>query len=165
MNHCPYPKGSSWRRWDLQTQTILDDGYIPLADYHQELQAVDPIAWQQYAASVGGELVPNLACVGVFLTDQKGQFEGRGPLWVKYGTHHSNFKGFIRPGNPVPSNSVALQCYRQAVEYTDPKKETWWISGKPRTYLVQAASLPTVENPEYPKVVVMLFPSSYRRNA
>ncbi|MDE1970167.1 MAG: hypothetical protein KGI50_01130 [Patescibacteria group bacterium] len=55
MNNFPYPKGSIWRKWDLQTQTILDDNYIPLANYSEELKSANPTAWQQYIAKVGGE--------------------------------------------------------------------------------------------------------------
>lgn len=51
----PYPKGSIWRKWDLQTQTILDDNYVPLSDYAEELKSADPTRWQQYVAKVGGE--------------------------------------------------------------------------------------------------------------
>ncbi|KKW08298.1 MAG: hypothetical protein UY44_C0012G0012 [Candidatus Kaiserbacteria bacterium GW2011_GWA2_49_19] len=51
----PYPKGSVWRKWDLQTQTILDDGYVPLSDYADELKAADPARWGQYVGKVGGE--------------------------------------------------------------------------------------------------------------
>ena len=55
MSNFLYPKGSIWRKWDLQTQTILDDNYIPLSDYSEELKSANPTAWQQYIAKVGGE--------------------------------------------------------------------------------------------------------------
>ena len=51
----PYPKGSIWRKWDLQTQTILDDGYVSLNVYADELKAADLERWNQYVAKVGGE--------------------------------------------------------------------------------------------------------------
>lgn len=50
-----YPKGSIWRKWDLQTQTILDDGYMPLNQYFSEIKTVNPSGWQQYVSKVGGE--------------------------------------------------------------------------------------------------------------
>lgn len=50
-----FSKGSEWRKWDLQTQTILDDGYIPLEQYFDEVKTANPIEWQQYVAKVGGE--------------------------------------------------------------------------------------------------------------
>ncbi len=55
MSNFLYPKGSIWRKWDLQTQTILDDNYVPLSDYSEELKSANPTAWQQYIAKVGGE--------------------------------------------------------------------------------------------------------------
>ena len=50
-----YPKGSEWRKWDLQIQTILDDGYIPLNQYYTEIKTANPTGWLQYVAKVGGE--------------------------------------------------------------------------------------------------------------
>ncbi|MEW6505891.1 MAG: hypothetical protein AB1457_18215, partial [Chloroflexota bacterium] len=50
-----YPKGSEWRRWDLQVQTILDDNYTSLKDYSEAIKANDADRWQQYVARVGGE--------------------------------------------------------------------------------------------------------------
>ena len=55
MSNFPYTKGSIWRKWDLQTQTILDDGYISLSQYSEELKLANPTGWQQYIAKVGGE--------------------------------------------------------------------------------------------------------------
>lgn len=55
MTNFKYPKGSIWRKWDLQTQTILDDNYIPLAQYHEDLKCTSINDWQQYISRVGGE--------------------------------------------------------------------------------------------------------------
>jgi hypothetical protein len=42
---------------------------------------------------------------------------------------------------------------------------TLWFKGAPRSWLVQAAKLPTVkEDPNYPKVVALLFPSGYGKD-
>ena len=54
MNNFPYPKGSIWRKWDLQVQTILDDGYVSLAEYAEDIKKNDSTNWQQYVAKVGG---------------------------------------------------------------------------------------------------------------
>src|SRR6266568_4724453 len=51
----PYPKGSEWRKWDLQVQTILDDGYVSLSAYSDELKEKHPSPWEQFVAKVGGE--------------------------------------------------------------------------------------------------------------
>lgn len=50
-----FPKGSEWRRWDLQTATILDDDYVSLAQYAHTLKQENPTGWQQYITMVGGE--------------------------------------------------------------------------------------------------------------
>jgi predicted ATP-dependent endonuclease of OLD family len=55
MGYGEYPRGSEWRRWDLQSQTILDDGYTSLASYSQELKDRQPQKWLEYIAKVGGE--------------------------------------------------------------------------------------------------------------
>ena len=50
-----YPKGSVWRKWDLQVQTVLDDGYVPLASYCADIKVQNPVGWQKYTTKVGGE--------------------------------------------------------------------------------------------------------------
>ena len=48
-------KGSEWRSWDLQTQTILDDNYESLSQYADEIKKVNPSLWNSYITTVGGE--------------------------------------------------------------------------------------------------------------
>jgi hypothetical protein len=111
------------------------------------------------------ELSDNTAIAALFLTDGRGSFPGSGPLWVKYASHGILFRGFIRPGTPVPKSSIAVRCYRDGLDTTPLARETWWIYNKPRTWLVQAAKLPEVpERPDYPKVVALLLPSAYARH-
>src|SRR5579864_2090764 len=50
-----FPKGSEWRRWDMQIATILDDNYTPLREYSDSLKSGNPTLWQEYVAKVGGE--------------------------------------------------------------------------------------------------------------
>lgn len=50
-----FNKGSIWRVWDLQVQTILDDGYISLSSYADDLKSSQPDDWARYIAKVGGE--------------------------------------------------------------------------------------------------------------
>src|SRR5262245_37859238 len=50
-----FPKGSEWRRWDLQTATIIDDDYVPLKTYAEALKSAKPSEWQEYITKVGGE--------------------------------------------------------------------------------------------------------------
>lgn len=50
-----YSKGSEWRRWDLQVQTILDDGYIELKEYSEELKKSHSAEWKSFIAKIGSE--------------------------------------------------------------------------------------------------------------
>ncbi len=50
-----YFRGSEWRKWDLQVQTIIDDQYIPLRDYYTHLRDEDSEKWNHYISIVGGE--------------------------------------------------------------------------------------------------------------
>jgi len=49
------PRGSIWRKWDLQVQTILDDGYISLSSYYNDLKSEDSGKWKEFVDKVGGE--------------------------------------------------------------------------------------------------------------
>jgi ABC-type Mn2+/Zn2+ transport system ATPase subunit len=49
------PRGSIWRKWDLQVQTILDDGYISLSTYYNNLKSEDSGKWEEYVNKIGGE--------------------------------------------------------------------------------------------------------------
>ena len=42
-NEDEFEKGSEWGIWALQVQTILDDCYVSLEDYYQELKKTDPL--------------------------------------------------------------------------------------------------------------------------
>lgn len=48
-------KGSFWRVWDLQVQTILDDDYIELKKYSEELKRSEPQKWDEFITRVGTE--------------------------------------------------------------------------------------------------------------
>jgi ABC-type lipoprotein export system ATPase subunit len=50
-----FARGSTWRKWDLQVQTILDDGYVSLAEYTKELKDSHPSKWAELCALIGGE--------------------------------------------------------------------------------------------------------------
>lgn len=109
------------------------------------------------------EMHESLACAAVFLTDQKGEYPGKGPLWVQYCCCSPLFKGYFPGGTAAPWNSLAVQCLNDGKGITPSAKETWWISDKPRSYLVQALKLPDIpEAPNYPKVVALMLPSSYK---
>jgi len=48
-------RGSVWRKWDLQVQTIVDDGYTSLSEYYVKVKEEFPDKWQEYIDKVGGE--------------------------------------------------------------------------------------------------------------
>lgn len=50
-----YTKGSEWAKWDLQVQTIIDDGYVSLEEYYAGLKEQNEDKWGRYVAKVGGE--------------------------------------------------------------------------------------------------------------
>lgn len=50
-----FPKGSEWRKWDLQVQTILDDEYIELSSYSENLKKDYPDQWADFVGRVGLE--------------------------------------------------------------------------------------------------------------
>ncbi len=123
---------------------------------------------RRYEASIDAtthrfvELVDGISCAAAFFTDQKQPPYRNNCLSVQYSKKSDEFKGYLTPGTTPPSDSVVLQCYRTPLETTQPAKETWWINGKPRTYLVQATKLPAFSDPNYAKVVALFLPSSYR---
>lgn len=94
MSNFPYPKGSEWRKWDLQTQTILDDGYISLSEYAEDLKKSNPTEWQQYIAKVGGEANALLYDSKSYFTDTKVDKKDRCI------NHVRNYFAFIDTFNP-----------------------------------------------------------------
>lgn len=50
-----YEKGSSWRKWDLQVQTILDENYSELSTYYESLKKDEPVKWKEFTEKLGSE--------------------------------------------------------------------------------------------------------------
>jgi hypothetical protein len=48
-------RGSIWRIWDFQVQTIMDDRYGELSSYSDALKKQSPAGWKEFTAQVGGE--------------------------------------------------------------------------------------------------------------
>lgn len=48
-----YSRGSEWRKWDLQVQTILDDGYISIDKYWNELKKEFPEKCKELISVIG----------------------------------------------------------------------------------------------------------------
>lgn len=94
MNNFPYPKGSIWRRWDLQCQTILDDTYVSLDSYYNEIKTTNPSGWSRYVAKVGGE-------ANALRYDSKSYFTDTSqPKKERCINHVRNFVGFVEEFYP-----------------------------------------------------------------
>lgn len=90
----PYQKGSIWRKWDLQAQTILDDSYTSLAQYAEEIKRLEPTLWSEYLAKVGGES-------NALLFDSKEYFNDESlPKADRCLNYVRNFFAFIETFNP-----------------------------------------------------------------
>jgi Zn-dependent peptidase ImmA (M78 family) len=131
---------------------------------HIDLGAIEDLR-KLYFASIDATtqraiaLAGNAALSAAFLMDQKGKYEGSGPLWVKYSKKTSRFNGFIWPGTCPPVNSVANKCYKTNKSYHEPCLETWSVKGQSKRFRIQATRLPDFpEDPYYPKVLVLFFP-------
>jgi hypothetical protein len=152
---------------------------LPFEEFTEDLKKYAPGSLstvytlsQRYVASIDAtvhrliDFEDRISCAVVFLTDQKGKFEGDGPLWVKYSNRNRMFRTFIWPGVIPPATSVAIQCHRNGTDTAAHVEETWPVRGEQITWLVQAARLPTIpESPDYPKVVALLVmpPSTPKR--
>ena len=94
MDNFPYKKGSIWRKWDLQAQTILDDGYAELGDYYEEVNTSNVTGWNQYVSKVGGE-------ANALLYDSKAYFnDGTVPKADRCANYVRNFFAFLEVFNP-----------------------------------------------------------------
>ncbi len=85
-----YPRGSEWRIWDLQVQTILDDDYVQLGKYSDELKRDEPGLWANYVAMVGGE-------TNALLFDSKEYFHnGKIPQKERCNNYAQNLFAFVK---------------------------------------------------------------------
>lgn len=50
-----YNKGSEWKKWDLQVQTILDDNYLSISNYWDDLKHRFPDECQRLIEKIGSE--------------------------------------------------------------------------------------------------------------
>jgi len=75
-----------------------------------------------------------------FLTDQRKNFAGNGPLWVNHSCRNSQFRPFIWPGTIPPSDSEVFSSMRDGVETTKWVRETWMVKGEPKTWLVPGST-------------------------
>jgi predicted ATPase len=94
MSYSAYPKGSEWRKWDLQIHTILDDDYVPLSKYSDDIKKNEPELWKQYVAKVGGEQ-------NALLYDSKPYFsDGKVTPEERCLSYARNLQAFLETFNP-----------------------------------------------------------------
>ena len=55
MTGFKYPKGSVWRKWDLQVQTILDDNYLSIEQYLDDIRDNTVDKYNELLDRIGSE--------------------------------------------------------------------------------------------------------------
>lgn len=79
-----YTRGSVWRKWDLQVQTILDDGYVSIDTYAEELKASQPDKWEALCDRIGSEeLVKKYDSKAYFSSDPSDNEKQRAQNYAK----------------------------------------------------------------------------------
>lgn len=83
------PRGSIWRKWDLQVQTILDDGYVSIGSYVEDIKAALPDKFSQLVSAIGSEeLILKYDSKDYFTNSSNGterqRAENYAKLFVKY---------------------------------------------------------------------------------
>lgn len=170
-HHAP---GAALTREEKEFENLCDvaaaEMLMPLDEFTKDLSsqvagdlAAVHVLRRIYKASIDAtvhrviDLEQRCGCMAVFLTDQKGKFEGSGPLWVKYSTIGSRFGSFIWPGSTPPAKSVVLECFQRGQDILKPARESWLAKGREIRCTVQAIRLPELpEFPDYAKIVALL---------
>ncbi len=68
-NQNQYLRGSEWRKWDLQVQTVLDDGYCSIEGYWDDLENNFPDKCQELISIIGSkELIKKYDSKAYFFT-------------------------------------------------------------------------------------------------
>lgn len=77
-------RGSEWRKWDLQVQTIIDEGYVSIENYSDELKATQADKWNELCKRVGDEvLVKKYDSRPYFLSDPNDDEKKRAQNYAK----------------------------------------------------------------------------------
>jgi ABC-type lipoprotein export system ATPase subunit len=84
-----YPRGSQWRKWDLQVQTIIDEGYISISEYADDLKAKNADKWTTLCNRLGSEeLVKKYDSKSYFssdpIDDEKQRSQNYAKLFIAY---------------------------------------------------------------------------------
>ena len=84
MNYTKYPKGSEWRKWDLQVQTITDENYKSINTYYEKLKKTYPKKWEELCKKVGSEdLVIKYDSKSYFFSDTVDNVKNRTKNYAK----------------------------------------------------------------------------------
>lgn len=77
-------RGSKWRKWDLQVQTILDDNYISISEYLDELKSKFPEKIEKLSVLFGGvEVIKKYDSKEYFFTDTQDNEKTRADNYAK----------------------------------------------------------------------------------
>lgn len=69
-NQNQYPRGSEWRKWDLQVQTVLDERYCSIEEYWDDLEKSFPEKCQELISIIGSkELIKKFDSKAYFFTN------------------------------------------------------------------------------------------------
>lgn len=95
-----YNKGSEWRKWDLQIQTILDDSYKSIDEYYKDIKARNHEKWDILCNHLGSEQnVLKYDSKAYFFTDisdnEKTKADNYSKLFFKYLELFNNNQGAI----------------------------------------------------------------------
>ncbi len=177
-NHAPNSRQSEpEKKFENLCDVAAAEMLMPLEDFTRDAQNAGPLSItavhelrKLYQASIDATAhrlveLSNISCAAAFLGGVESESKNGNLLPVNYLIRSTSFKCYMPRGTNINPKSIAVKCLQEDLECTDPIKETWWINGKPRSWLVQAARLPIIQdNPYYPKVLVLLLPTSYAKS-
>ncbi len=110
-----YPRGSEWRKWDLHAQTVLDDGYISIGQYLEEIKGISPEKYNELIRRVGTEdLVKKYDSKEYFFTDtqddEKRRVENYSKLFLNFVDIFNAHIGVIGITDHNYENQYLLDC-------------------------------------------------------
>jgi len=115
MTELKYPKGSEWRKWDLHVQTILDDGYISIGEYLDDIKNNSIEKYNELVKRIGSEdLVKKYDSKDYFYTDsqddEKKRAENYSNLFLNYVDIFNTDVGVIGVTDHNYENQFLLDC-------------------------------------------------------
>lgn len=121
-----FNRGSEWRKWDLQVQTILDDGYVSIDSYWDELEKTHPDECAELVKKIGTEeLIKKYDSKNYFNTDtsdtEKKKAENYSKLLLAYIDIFHNNAGAICITDHNYDNSFLVDSLVKEAEKTNIK--------------------------------------------